>query len=89
MDTALTELVVKTCTAVRQGLAEEAQASFSQFLALTSKGNEAGLLQVETCLLSAARAKQIGLLQDWLQAVEPFVWAKQQNAAEGKDNLSV
>ena len=89
VDTALTELVVKTCTAVRQGLAEEAQASFAQLLALAAEGNEAGLLQVETCLLTAARAKQIGLLQDWLQAVKPLVWAKQQNAAEGKDNLSV
>ena len=89
VDTALTELVVKTCTAVRQGLAEEAQASFAQLLALAAEGNEAGLLQVETCLLTAARAKQIGLLQDWLQAVKPLVWAKQQNAAEGKDNVSV
>ena len=52
VDTALTELVVKTCTAVRQGLAEEAQASFAQLLALAAEGNEAGLLQVETCRAS-------------------------------------
>ena len=59
VDTALTELVVKTCTAVRQGLAEEAQASFAQLLALAADGNEAGLLQVETCLLTAARARAL------------------------------
>lgn len=85
MDTALTEKVVKACLAVRQGLAQEAAVGFGELVAAEpATADKAAWLQaVESCLLTAARSKQVELLQGWLRAVEPMIWATKKPAAAG------
>ncbi|MGM9582963.1 MAG: hypothetical protein ACI3WU_04525 [Phascolarctobacterium sp.] len=85
MDTALTELVVRTCLAVRQSLAQEAAVGFGELVAAkkSTRDHACWLGAVETCLVTAARSKQAELVQGWLRAVSPMlVGSKQQPTAE-------
>ena len=86
MDTALTEKVVKICLAIRQGLAQEAAVGFGELVAAepATVDKAAWLQAVETCLLTAARSKQVELLQGCLRALEPMVWATGEPAAKGE-----
>ena len=84
MDTALTELVVKTCLEVRQGSAQEAAVDFGKLVAAQKSAQDQvrWLGAVETCLVTAARCKQVELAQGWLKAVSPLlVGAEQQSVA--------
>ena len=76
MDTALTELVVRTCLAVRQGLSQDAAVGFGELVAVecATSDKASWLRAVETCLVAAARGRQEVLLQGWLRAVEPLIW---------------
>ena len=84
MDTALTELVVKICLEVRQGLIQEAAVDFGKLVASQKSAQDhvCWLGAVETCLVTAARCKQVELAQGWLKAVSPLlVGAEQQSVA--------
>lgn len=84
MDTALTELVVKTCLEVRRGSAQEAAVDFGKLVAAQKSAQDQvrWLGAVETCLVTAARCKQVELAQGWLRAVSPLlVGAEQQSVA--------
>ena len=84
MDTALTELVVKICLEVRQGSAQEAAVDFGKLVAAQKSAQDQvrWLGAVETCLVTAARCKQVELAQGWLRAVSPLlVGAEQQSVA--------
>ena len=75
MDTALTELVVKTCLEVRRGSAQEAAVDFGKLVAAQKSAQDhvCWLGAVETCLVTAARCKQVELAQGWLRAVSPLL----------------
>ena len=84
MDTALTELVVKICLEVRQSLTQEAAVDFGKLVAAQKSAQDhvCWLGAVETCLVTAARCKQVELAQGWLRAVSPLlVGAEQQSVA--------
>ena len=76
MDTALTELVVRTCLAVRQGLIQDAAVGFGELVAAerATSDKASWLRAVEICLVAAARGRQEVLLQGWLRAVESLIW---------------
>ena len=75
MDTALTELVVKICLEVRQSLTQEAAVDFGKLVASQQSAQDhvCWLGAVETCLVTAARCKQVELAQGWLRAVSPLL----------------
>ena len=56
MDTALTELVVRTCLAVRQGLSQDAAVGFGELVAAerATSDKASWLRAVEICLVAAA-----------------------------------
>ena len=84
MDTALTELVLKTCLEVRRGSAQEAAVDFGKLVAAQKSAQDQvrWLRAVETCPVTAARCKHVALAQGWLRAVSPLlVGAEQQSVA--------